>query len=287
MSLRARYLAAAIAATLALPASAAEAQEIDQPAMTEFTTHTGVPRAPEQEAVVFELADLHSRSIPRSGTSTAMRSSRSARPSRSRALVVDLDRNYRVASVDVDGTPVPAGTWKQSRRPHDGAARQAARRRRTRGAAHPLRRQAARGQARAVGRRLRVGQGADRRAVGRERDPGQRLRPVLAVHRSSAGRAAAGRPARHRARAAGGRRQRHRDGHGRKGRLAHLPLAHEEPRHLRDRAQHRPVRTAAGRLQVALRQHHPAALLAPARQRGEGATACSPSSRRCSTSSRR
>ena len=108
MTHRARLLAAAIAAALILPAHAAD----DQPAMTEFTTHTGLPRAPEQESVVFELADLSFKVDPAKKhlEGDAKLTFQATKPIS--ALVVDLDRNFRVASVDVDGTPVPAGTWK-------------------------------------------------------------------------------------------------------------------------------------------------------------------------------
>jgi len=109
---RARLLAVSIATVLALPAFAAEEKEIDQPAMTDFTTQTGLPRAPEQEAVVFELADLSFKVDPaqRHLDGDAKLTFRATKPIS--ALVVDLDNNYRVASVDVDDVPVPAGTWK-------------------------------------------------------------------------------------------------------------------------------------------------------------------------------
>ena len=108
MTHRARLLAAALAAASTLPAHAADAPV----AMTEFTTHTGLPRAPEQEAVVFELADLSFKVDPANKhlAGDAKLTFQATKPIS--ALVVDLDRNFRVASVEVDGTPVRAGTWK-------------------------------------------------------------------------------------------------------------------------------------------------------------------------------
>jgi aminopeptidase N len=103
MPLRTSLLAAAL-----LVSGAAAAQ---QPALTETTLHTGLPRAPQQEAVVFEHADLDFKVEPaqKKLTGNAALTFRALRPVD--ALVVDLDRNFRVASVDVDGTPVPAGRW--------------------------------------------------------------------------------------------------------------------------------------------------------------------------------
>src|SRR5688572_1439943 len=63
MTLRSALLPCAVALALggaALPAVAQSgADDYDkQRKLTEFTYHTGLPRAAEQEAVVFELADL-------------------------------------------------------------------------------------------------------------------------------------------------------------------------------------------------------------------------------------
>jgi hypothetical protein len=58
MSLRVALLPCALIAALASPAFAAENAPAKQPELTHLTLQTGVPRAPEQEAVAFELADL-------------------------------------------------------------------------------------------------------------------------------------------------------------------------------------------------------------------------------------
>jgi hypothetical protein len=55
--------------------------------------------------------------------------------------------------------------------------------------AHPLFGPSARGRESPVGWRLRLGHGADRRALGRHCRAGRRLRPAVALHRPSHGRA--------------------------------------------------------------------------------------------------
>jgi aminopeptidase N len=83
-----------------------------QPALTALTEDTGVPRTPEQAAVVFEHADLAFKVLPDSqrleGDATL---SFRATAALSR-LVVDLDRNYQVSRVEVDGKPVAEGGWR-------------------------------------------------------------------------------------------------------------------------------------------------------------------------------
>lgn len=109
MALRRLVLVAALAASVAMPAAAVEP---DQPAVSDFTYKTGLPRAPEQEAVVFELADLQFRVDPARKllTGDAALTFRATRPITQ--LVVDLDRNYAVSAVSVDGLDVPKGTWR-------------------------------------------------------------------------------------------------------------------------------------------------------------------------------
>lgn len=104
-------LALALAAAFVPATAFAAPAEDPQPALTAFTAQTGLPRAPEQEAVVFEHADLRFRVDPaqRRLDGDATLTFRATKPIE--RLVVDLDRNYEVAEVSVDGTPVPAGTW--------------------------------------------------------------------------------------------------------------------------------------------------------------------------------
>ena len=98
----------ALALSLALPLTVSAAQ----PDITRLTRDSGVPRAPEQAAVVFEHADLAFKVLPQrkaiEGDAT-LSFTATAPVSR---LVVDLDRNYRVAKVEVDGAPLAAGAWR-------------------------------------------------------------------------------------------------------------------------------------------------------------------------------
>ncbi|BCT94103.1 peptidase M1 [Lysobacter helvus] len=104
----------ALAALALVAASAAVAAPADtkQPPLTPTTLQTGLPRAPEQEAVVFEKADLAFKVEPAKKriTGDATLTFRALHPVN--ALVVDFDRNFHVASVEVDGKAVPAGQWK-------------------------------------------------------------------------------------------------------------------------------------------------------------------------------
>ena len=99
--------ATAFAATT--PAGAQPAGE--QSTLTALTAKSGVARAPEQEAVVFEHADLRFRVDPaqRRLDGDAGLTFRALKPlSR---LVVDLDRNYTVEAVEVDGQALPTSAW--------------------------------------------------------------------------------------------------------------------------------------------------------------------------------
>lgn len=98
-----------LALSLALSAGTALAA---QPPLTALTQDTGVPRAPEQAAVVFEHADLKFKVLPDTksleGDATLTFRATSALPK----LVVDLDRNYKVSTVEVDGNALPASAWR-------------------------------------------------------------------------------------------------------------------------------------------------------------------------------
>ena len=101
-----RHLLAVALATAVWPAHA------DQKATTETTLATGLPRAPEQEAVTIELADLSFRVDP-SRKSLAGDATLTLRADKSvSALVVDLDRDFAVDLVEVDGVPVARDGWR-------------------------------------------------------------------------------------------------------------------------------------------------------------------------------
>ena len=94
---------------LSLCAFAADAA---QPPLTELTARSGAPRAPEQEAVVFAHADLSFRVDPAQQRidGDALLTFRALAPLA--RLVVDLDRNYAISEVAVDGVALPASAWR-------------------------------------------------------------------------------------------------------------------------------------------------------------------------------
>lgn len=102
-----RYLLACVFSLAALAVSATE-----QPQLTPTTLASGLPLAPEQEAVRFELADLSFKVDPaRKWLDGDARLTFLATKSISR-LVVDLDRNYRIDLVEVDGVAIDATAWR-------------------------------------------------------------------------------------------------------------------------------------------------------------------------------
>ena len=98
-----------LAAALAFTSLAAQA---GQSTPTETTAASGLPRAPEQEAVTFERADLSFKVDParKHLAGDARLTFRAQR--RINALVVDLDRNYKVDLVEVDGKAIDAAHWR-------------------------------------------------------------------------------------------------------------------------------------------------------------------------------
>lgn len=82
------------------------------PQLTATTEASGLPRAPEQVAVTFERADLSFKVDPArqwlDGDATL--TFRADRPIE--RLVVDLDRNFRIERVEVDGAPVATADWR-------------------------------------------------------------------------------------------------------------------------------------------------------------------------------
>ena len=87
------------------------ATHAEQAALSALTAKTGVPRAPEQEAVVFENADLQFKVDPSrkhlSGDATL--TFKTSKPIT--RLVVDLDRDFAIESVSVDAQALPASAW--------------------------------------------------------------------------------------------------------------------------------------------------------------------------------
>ena len=81
-------------------------------ATSALTLESGLPRAPEQAAVVFEHADLAFTVDPSRKwlDGDASLTFRALQPLQ--RLVVDLDRNYAIGSVSVDGVALPDDAWR-------------------------------------------------------------------------------------------------------------------------------------------------------------------------------
>jgi hypothetical protein len=92
-----------VAAGSALAAGPAE--------LTDTTRDSGRPMAPEQAAVVFEHADLSFKLIPADKRLEGDATLRLRATSPLSALVVDLDRDYAVGRVEVDGRAIAPGDW--------------------------------------------------------------------------------------------------------------------------------------------------------------------------------
>lgn len=93
-------------------AAAAFTTKAQQPDLTATTAATGLPRAPEQLATTIELADLSFKVDPARQwlDGDAKLDLRVASPVA--RLVVDLDRNFAIDLVEVDGQPVDAAHWR-------------------------------------------------------------------------------------------------------------------------------------------------------------------------------
>ena len=112
MSPNRRLLVVALLSAMSSQALAAKATKTEQPALTPTTAATGLPRAPEQEAVTFELADLSFKVDPARKRLDGDAKLTFLANKAVDKLVVDLDRNYKVDLVEVDGKPVGAAHWR-------------------------------------------------------------------------------------------------------------------------------------------------------------------------------
>src|SRR5690606_33183476 len=95
-----RCFALAIAVAALLIPAAASAQ---QPELTPTTAATGLPRTPEQLASVIEKAELSFRVDPARQWLQGDATLRFRVSQEVQRLVVDLDRNYAIERVEVDG----------------------------------------------------------------------------------------------------------------------------------------------------------------------------------------
>ena len=106
MPMKSSRLMLALSLSLSTGAFAAQAD------ITDLTRDSGVPRAPEQEAVVFEHADLGFKVVPaeKAIQGDARLTFRARSPIQ--RVVVDLDRNLAVSRVEADGAVLPASAWR-------------------------------------------------------------------------------------------------------------------------------------------------------------------------------
>ncbi|WP_028838342.1 M1 family metallopeptidase [Thermomonas fusca] len=105
----ARCFALAIAVAALLIPAAVSAQ---QPELTPTTAATGLPRTPEQLASVIEKAELSFRVDPARQCLQGDATLRFRVSQEVQRLVVDLDRNYAIERVEVDGAEVDAAHWR-------------------------------------------------------------------------------------------------------------------------------------------------------------------------------
>ena len=93
-------------------ASAGIAAHAGQPALSQTTAASGLPRTPEQEAVTFERAELWFKVDPARKwlDGDAMLTFLAGKSVDK--LVVDLDRNYKIDRVEVDGKAIAAVHWR-------------------------------------------------------------------------------------------------------------------------------------------------------------------------------
>jgi aminopeptidase N len=110
---RARTPAVLIAATVALAAAGAHAQEPDAPAResTPFTLGTDQPRTAEQLAVTFDKADLSIKVIPDDKAIDAVALLDFTATAPVDRLAVELDTLLTVSAVAVDGVAIPSDRW--------------------------------------------------------------------------------------------------------------------------------------------------------------------------------
>ncbi|MGQ4659508.1 M1 family aminopeptidase [Lysobacter sp. F6437] len=109
--LRRSLLPAGLLLAFAGAAGTAPAAKPGQAELTDHTYATGAPMTAEQEAVVFESADLKFKVFPEGKRidGDATLAFRATAPVAK--LVVDLDRNYAIESVSVDGTVLPDSAY--------------------------------------------------------------------------------------------------------------------------------------------------------------------------------
>lgn len=99
-----------VALLFAVVASAQAADE--QPPLSAQTLSSGGPAAPEQRMVAFERADLSFKLFPQDRRLEGDAQLTFAAKQRLQRVVVDLDNNFGISAVEIDGQPVAANHWR-------------------------------------------------------------------------------------------------------------------------------------------------------------------------------
>ena len=102
---------AVLSVALVAVAPAALAEQAKQPELSEITRETGLPRTPEQRAVSFEHAELHFKVLPEARRIEGDATLTLKTNDRLRAVVLDLDRAYRISRIEADGVALDAKAW--------------------------------------------------------------------------------------------------------------------------------------------------------------------------------
>ncbi|MEX1827241.1 M1 family metallopeptidase [Luteibacter sp. CQ10] len=84
------------------------------PPLTDYTANSGGPRVPEQLAVAFEHADLHFRVDPEARRIQGDATLTFLLKSPLRRVVLDLDRNLPIESVDADGVRLAQSAYRNT-----------------------------------------------------------------------------------------------------------------------------------------------------------------------------
>ena len=92
-------------------ASLVPAAPAAQPELSATTRQTGLPRTPEQRAVVFEHATLHFKVLPQDRRIEGDATLRFRAGQALATMVLDLDRAYQVSAVQVDGVALARKDW--------------------------------------------------------------------------------------------------------------------------------------------------------------------------------
>lgn len=103
--------AAAIAPLFLLAAAADKAPPRGEPPITPLTAQSGGPLEPERAALRLLHADLAIEVLPERAAISAIATLDLRTSMPLRRLLIDLDRNYRVSAVSIDGQPLPASGW--------------------------------------------------------------------------------------------------------------------------------------------------------------------------------